>query len=82
MVFYLLELSQLPHRCSIAELHSPIELIFTTSKIFARSWLELASSPGPRLEPARSFAFHLWLDMGPTYLNYLLIKLVFMVLRF
>ena len=44
MVFYLLELSQLPYRCSIAELHSPIELIFAMSKIFARSWLEPARS--------------------------------------
>ena len=25
---------------------------------------------------------HLWLDRGSTYLNYLLIKLVFMVLRY
>ena len=24
---------------------------------------------------------HLWLDMGPTYLNCLLIKLVFVVLK-
>ena len=30
-----------PHGYSIAELHSPIELFFATSKIVARSWLEL-----------------------------------------
>jgi hypothetical protein len=47
LVFYLLELSQLPHGCNIAEVHSPNELFFATPKIFARSWLE----------PAWSFAF-------------------------
>jgi hypothetical protein len=42
MVFYLMELSQLPHGCSIAEVRLPNELFFATSKIFAQSWLEPA----------------------------------------
>ena len=40
MVFYLLELSQWPCGYSIAGLHMPIELIFVTIKIVARSWFE------------------------------------------
>ena len=49
MVFYLSELSQLPHGCSIAKLHSPIELIFMTSKCLLVLGLNLL---GPLLSPA------------------------------
>ena len=44
MVFYLLDLSQLPLGCSIAEVQSPDEQIFATPKIFAHSGLEPAWS--------------------------------------
>ena len=45
MVLYLLELSQLPHHCSIAELHSPIELILKSSLVPGLSLLHPLLSP-------------------------------------
>ena len=44
MDFYLLELSLGLHGYSIAELNSPVELFFATSKIITLSWLEAAGS--------------------------------------
>jgi hypothetical protein len=49
MVFYLLELSQLPHACSIAEIHSADQLFFATSKSSPVLGLNL---PCPMLSPA------------------------------
>lgn len=44
MDFYFLELSQCLHGYSIAELDSPVELFFVTSKIVIFSWLKAAGS--------------------------------------
>ena len=46
MVFYLLELSQLPYRCSIAELHSSFSRRLKSSLVLGFSLL------GPLLSPA------------------------------
>ena len=52
MVFYLLELSRLPHGCSIAKLHSPIERRLKSLLVLGLNLL------GPLLSPAVAKAMH------------------------